>query len=777
MSESDPIDLSNLMNLQFRPDWVEDLSKKDPAAGEVVWGRAPGSRFREERDDRPRRDGGPPRRDGGRGFDRGPRPGGPGGQRRDDRGPRPDFRGPRPGGPGGPRPEFRGPPGQGQGQGDRRPPPRGDRRDDGPRGPRRDDRGGGRPPFRGGDRDRNDRFGPRSDVRETMPLEGWIASLLPDQRAVDSIVRQIKSSGRAFAVFDVGRLFMKSRGSYLVAFNRRNPPPPQKPKEGQPPPPEAPAPRGPAEIYRCEADGSLWVTRDEAMRHILHSPALAKYYKMETVTVDAPKGNWNSVAVCGFSGALLGPPNHHDYQRNVARLHRERFSDMPLDRFKSRIRVEKDEALLTKWQEQQSTVTQWVPVTEEPLPEGTEPPAPLKSQSEMEAHFMRTHAPDAVKSVSRAAVPGSIPARALSPGLFALLRREVDHQQRFPMQLVQYLCRALENQGLRFFKRDKKNTFVCKNRPHFLPDDMVLSDRIRTMVEIVRANPGIKYSQLVSILAPSVVLAAAPPQAKETPAETEAAPAAEAVAEVSAEAPAPVEAAPVPVGEAPAVEVVASETEVAVIEAEAPAVETPVAEAEAPAAEVSVPVVEEPGTEVPAAGTEADAVAVAAPVADAEAPAAEAVETPAAPAPAPPAPQVHLSPEEIAILQDLHWLVQEGYVTEFQNGELFVLGRPPQPPQEKKPRPPRPDKPRGEAREAAPGGAEAPSGEAAAAAEGEAPPAAPEIEVIDAASVSAAVPEAAEGMVAAAEAATVEEAPVGAEPGASGPAEQDETTA
>ena len=42
--------------------------------------------------------------------------------------------------------------------------------------------------------------------------------------------------------------------------------------------------------------------------------------------------------------------------------------------------------------------------------------------------------------------------------------------------------------------------------------------------------------------------------------------------------------------------------------------------------------------------------------------------------------------EEIGVLQDLRWLVQEGLVTEFATGELQILGRPPQPPAEKKPR-------------------------------------------------------------------------------------------
>ena len=636
MSESEPIDLTNLINLQFRPDWVEDLAKKpDAAPGEVVWGRAPGAKFREERgerDDRPRHGGGPPRHDAGRGFERGPRP--------DNRGPRPEQRGPRPPDNRGPRPEFRGPPAPG----DRRPPPpRGDRRDSGPGGPRRDDRGG-RPPFR----DRDDRRGPPRE-QGPFPLEGWAATLVPEPRSLESIARQIKASGRAFSVFDVGRLFMQSRERYLICFTRRGAPPPQKPKDGQPPPPPAPAPRGPQEILRCPADGSLWLTREEALRHLLHSPAIEKYYRTETVVTEAPKGSWNAVAVCGFSGALLGPPNHHDYQRNVVRLHRERFSDMPLDRYKSRIRVEKDEALLTKWQEQQSSTTHWLPVTAEPLPEGAAAPAPLTSKSEMEAHFLRTFAADAVTPVTKATVPGTISERGLAPALLALLRREVEHQQRFPMQLVQDLCRALESHGLRFFKRDKKTTFVSRNRPHFLPDDMVLSERIRTLVEIVRANPGIKYTQLVSTLAPQITVASPP-------------------AEPAVEA---------PVVEVPAEETVAPAAEVAPEPAAVvPAVAPPGATAEETAEPVSLETTE----------TAPDAPAAEAAPAE---PAAEAPAAETAPAPAPP---VHLSPAEIAILQDLHWLVQEGYVTEFQNGELFVLGRPPLPPMEKKPRAPRPEK-------------------------------------------------------------------------------------
>ena len=638
MSESDSIDLSQLQNLQFRPDWVEDLSGKE--TGEVVWGKVSPEVLRRERG-----------QDDGRGR-RGPRDDrrGPGGG---------DRRGPRPGGPGGPRPqgpENRGPRPQGERRGPRPDgPPRGDR----PPGDRREFRGGPRGPRPQGQEHHR---GPRPPFREgPPPLEGWEARLVADPRSVEAVARQIKASGRAYSVFDVARLFLQDRTRYLVRMRVARPRQPQ--AKGEAPPPPAP------EVFQCVADGSLWSGREDAIRHLLSSPALDAFYRTEAVTLDAPKGNFSAVAVCGFSGAILGPPNHHDFQRNVARLHRERFSHMPLDRYKSRIRVEKDEATLARWQESQTSSQQFVPLLPE-VPEGGEAPAPLKNAAEMEAHFRANHAAEAVRAVTDVTVPGNIPGRKLSPPLLALLRSEVERQQRFPIQLVQDLCRDLERAGLRFFKKDRKTTFVSRNRPHFLADDVVLGDRVRSIVEMVRANPGITYTRLVSTLAPHIEVRSgeAPAMPSTAPVEVAAGgeePAAAAVPEaVAAEAVAVVE-------EVPAALTEAGE-EVPIVEAEAACVVDAVVPGEDSAgATVFDGAVGDGSGEAVAQEAEAVASAAAAEPVPAEAPEA----TPAAPV----APAVVLSPEEIAILQDLRWLVGEGYVTEFQAGELHVLGRPPVP--------------------------------------------------------------------------------------------------
>ena len=52
-----------------------------------------------------------------------------------------------------------------------------------------------------------------------------------------------------------------------------------------------------------------------------------------------------------------------------------------------------------------------------------------------------------------------------------------------------------------------------------------------------------------------------------------------------------------------------------------------------------------------------------------------------------PKPDTPLSPERTAILSDLHWLVHQGHVVEYANGQMEIAPKPqPQPQKKKKPR-------------------------------------------------------------------------------------------
>jgi hypothetical protein len=221
----------------------------------------------------------------------------------------------------------------------------GKRRDDNRREPRRDRNDKGRPVR--GDRRMG---GGREDRRETerpperTPLPsvtGWALQFLPDRHGVEGLARQIKTSAKTYPLFDLARLVLEKSERYVVEFKRT--------EENATP------------IFQLKTDGTLWLSERDAIAHAL-AAQIDKFYRREQVTVDAPKGIFPCVAVCGMSGALLGPPNYHDYQSKLLRLHAERFAHVPLEVYKSRIRMERSEEMVQKWKDEQSVRDEFLPI-------------------------------------------------------------------------------------------------------------------------------------------------------------------------------------------------------------------------------------------------------------------------------------------------------------------------------------------------------------------------------------------------------------------------------
>src|SRR5579871_2835895 len=238
-------------------------------------------------------------------------------------------------------------PGPGGDRGGARPQNRGPRNDRAPGGPRRDgDRGprsglpGDRGPRRDGPGRRDDRMERREPV---IPLPDLNVVMMPDEKGVESLSRQIKMSGRSFPLFDIAHMILQKPERQQVRFEVK------KKTDGTVSQP----------LFLCAIDDSLWLSEDEVVQHLL-GKHFATFYTAEKTPTDPPKGVYTFVAQCGMSGIILGPPNYHDYQNQLRKLHTERFSRMPFDMFKSRVKIVKEEAIVKKWIEDQSTKTEYV---------------------------------------------------------------------------------------------------------------------------------------------------------------------------------------------------------------------------------------------------------------------------------------------------------------------------------------------------------------------------------------------------------------------------------
>jgi hypothetical protein len=393
------------------------------------------------------------------------------------------------------RDEGRGPRGPGRGR------PREARRDDGrrpesrrPRGDRRGpDRSDRRPGQAGGDRPGFRPGEPRQRREPPLPLPEINISLVPDEKGVESLARQIKMTGRAYPLFDIAQMILQKPDRHSVVFEiKKNP-------EGQPIQP----------LFVCALDDTLWLSEDEAIAHVLKKH-FATFYQAERTATEPPKGKYTFVAQCGMSGVVLGPPNYHDYQNQLRKLHTERFSRMPFEVYKARVKIVRDEEVVKKWIDDQSWKTEYLCLN---MPE----PLRLGNMDGVEKHFRETHKENIIKPAASHTLNGAAARNLRSPDLTRLVRSVWEDQRRFPLQIATVLSQQFAGHGLQFFKVNKTITHVSVARPHYLDLEATpVSEGVKRIVDYINANPKCTRRKLVETLAPSP--AAATSEEKKEPA-------------------------------------------------------------------------------------------------------------------------------------------------------------------------------------------------------------------------------------------------------------------
>ena len=287
-------------------------------------------------------------------------------------------------------------------------------------------------------------------------------------------------TGRAYPLFDIAQMILQKPERHAVAFSvKKNP-------EGQPIQP----------LFICALDDTLWLSEDEAIAHVLKKH-FTTFYQAERTATEPPKGKYTFVAQCGLSGTVLGPPNYHDYQNQLRKLHAERFSRMPFEEYKARVRIIRDEEVVKKWVDDQSWRTEYVCLN---LPE----PLRLGSMEAVEKHFRETHKENIIKPVESHTLSGTA-ARALrSSELQRLVRSAWEDQRRFPLQIATVLSQQFAGHGLQFFKVNKTITHVSVARPHYLDLEATpVSEGVKLIVEYINANPKSTRRKLMEALAPS----------------------------------------------------------------------------------------------------------------------------------------------------------------------------------------------------------------------------------------------------------------------------------
>src|SRR5438105_5840846 len=303
-------------------------------------------------------------------------------------------------------------------------------------------------------------------------------------------------TGRAYPLFDIAQMVLQKPERHSLTLSVK------KNAEGQVIQP----------LFVCALDETLWLSEDEAVQYVLEKH-FSTFYQPERTQIEPPKGTYTFVAQCGMSGVILGPPNYHDYQNQLRKLHTDRFSRMPFEAFKARVKIVRDEAVVKKWIEEQSWKTEYLCLN---LPE----PLKLASRAEVETHFRATHLPNIIRQVESFNLSGSAARNLRCAGLARLVRHGWEDQRRFPLQIATVLSQQFASHGLQFFKVNRTVTHVAVARPHFLDLEAApVSEGVKRIVQFLNENPKSTRRRVVEALAPSPAPAPSAGAPPATPAE------------------------------------------------------------------------------------------------------------------------------------------------------------------------------------------------------------------------------------------------------------------
>ncbi len=311
--------------------------------------------------------------------------------------------------------------------------------------------------------------------------------------AVETVVQQIRHTGKTYSLFDIARILLRNPASYSMELSSS--------------PPSAEN-----LFYKALADGSIWMSHTAAVQHLLRTK-LDQFYRAEIVDIEPPKGNFAVVAVCGMSGTLLGPPNLHDYERRLRDLHREKFSRMDFDTFRARLTMDRSPETIEKWRAGASKAAVYYPLAGESSEK-------LLGLEAVEKHFLAHYAGAGIEATPTCSIPGDVTATTVDSILAPLLTRAREEEERFPLRLAQSLSRALTQAGIRFRKSPNRTTWISAARPRHLDSTQVaVSDSIRKILAAIGGKKGIRRNDLLDLLAPPSTEAAsttAPDPARQT---------------------------------------------------------------------------------------------------------------------------------------------------------------------------------------------------------------------------------------------------------------------
>jgi hypothetical protein len=295
---------------------------------------------------------------------------------------------------------------------------------------------------------------------------------LPRSAALENVIAQIKENSFAYSLFALARLFLAKPERYDVRLTAT----------------------AETQLFQLGENGALSASREFLERSAFRL-AQSDFYQIDITESEPIKGNFTSVARDRLSGTILGPTNHHDYQKRLRGLYEQRFSRrMNFADYQRQIEIVNDPQLVEQWKEDARKITTYSTSKEET-------PVTFASAAETERHFREKYLQELIRTVTESTIDGLTSRKLTDRVLFRLIENEWTSETRSPSRMMQELATQLRQSGLHVFRHRRGMLFVSpiRTRPLIL-EGAAVSPSVKSIIETLSAQPGTKRKDLADKL-------------------------------------------------------------------------------------------------------------------------------------------------------------------------------------------------------------------------------------------------------------------------------------
>jgi hypothetical protein len=277
----------------------------------------------------------------------------------------------------------------------------------------------------------------------------------------------MRTSCRTYELFEIARLILEKLDRCVVVLRRISGEDNKHPK-----------------VAISVPNGMPFETEDEAIKHVLNNH-LDKYFDIEEIEVDPPKGSFQVVHRCPVTKELLCPPNYHRYSHIVEQHHAMKVSHIPLERYRTSLESTREEEDIQAWLEKMKKTVRYTSKAD--LAEET---SSFDSPEAARSFLLRTARAKVVKLADGARIEAREIQKYPRTEAGRAMEGALERQRRFPLDTANALRGRLRRENFHIFKRGSKGiTYACSVRRKFRLTGQSFADSVQKLISYLEANP------------------------------------------------------------------------------------------------------------------------------------------------------------------------------------------------------------------------------------------------------------------------------------------------